>query len=86
MPHHKRKNCSRHKGLSKAPTISTVMNCKSKSKSELAAEYGVSVKCFRNWLNNAYVKQKLDEMNIPHHAHIIPPKGVQFIYDHFGEP
>lgn len=62
------------------------MNIKSKTKQELADEYGISLKCFRNWLNNPYVLDKFREMHINYNAHIIPPKGVQFIYDHFGEP
>lgn len=59
---------------------------KSKTKSELATEYKVSIKCFRNWLNNPYVLKKFEEMHINYNAHIIPPRGVQFIYEHFGEP
>lgn len=62
------------------------MNYRSKTKSELAAEYNVSIKCFRNWLNNPYVLERFRQMHINYNAHIIPPRGVKFIYEHFGEP
>lgn len=58
----------------------------SKTKSQLADEYKLTTKQFRQWLNIPYVLEKFKEMHIPYNAHLIPPIGVRFIYDHFGEP
>lgn len=58
----------------------------SKTKSQLASEYGISRKQFRKWLNIPYVREKFEQLHIPFDAHLIPPIGVKFIYDHFGEP
>ena len=58
----------------------------SKSKSQLADEYGLTTKQFRKWLNIPYVLERFKEMHIDYNAHVIPPIGVKFIYDHFGEP
>lgn len=62
------------------------MIIKPKTKSELADEYGISTKTFRIWLNDPYVLDKFRTMRIPYNAHLIPPIGVAFIYEHFGEP
>ena len=58
----------------------------SKSKSQLAREYGLTTKGFRLWLNDPFVLQRFKEMHINYSKHVIPPIGVQFIYDHFGIP
>ena len=57
-----------------------------KSKSQLADEYGLTTKGFRLWLNDPYVLQRFKDLHINYNAHVIPPIGVQFIYDHFGIP
>ena len=59
---------------------------KTKSKSQLADEYGITTKKFREWLNIPFVHDKFKELHIDYNAHLIPPKGVSFIYEHFGEP
>ena len=68
-------------------TISTNMpKICSKTKSQLADEYGMTTKQFRKWLNIPFVRQRFEEMHIPYNTHLIPPIGVAFIYEHFGDP
>lgn len=59
---------------------------KSKSKDELAREYGITVKTLANWLSAETHKIAFKNMNVSLSAKILPPIAVEYIYKVLGEP
>jgi hypothetical protein len=56
------------------------MKATTASKSELANQYGISVKTLCKWLEN------IPELNIEKNARLLTPKQVGLIYEKLGEP
>lgn len=67
--------------------VQTIMEIKgSLPKYILAQQYNVDVRTFRNWLNHPVHLAAFERMGIKPTAHIIPPCGIKYIYETFGEP
>lgn len=51
-----------------------------RSKSQLALEYRITLKTFNKWL------EKIPELNLLPGQRILTPKQVELIYAHLGKP
>ncbi len=56
------------------------MKIKSSTRTQLAANYDVSLATFNKWL------KKIDSLNLDPGTRILSPKQVELIVKHLGEP
>lgn len=56
---------------------------KAMSKSRLAKAAGVPYKVFQRWLQDPCIRKKLAPCHLKPQQHILPPKAVQIICEHF---
>lgn len=58
----------------------TKMKKKTKSKTQLAIEYGIHYSTFKVWLD------EISELNLNKNKRLLTPKQVELIYANFGIP
>ena len=68
------------KGVAIANNNHNTMKIKSSTRTQLAANYDVSLTTFNKWL------KKIDNLNLDPGTRILSPKQVELIVKHLGEP
>ncbi len=54
------------------------------TKSQLAKKAGVSTRTLQNWLSDPYIQHLLQPLCLNKQQHILPPRAVQIIIDHYA--